>query len=87
VRIDRTSSLGEFLNRPWVRRPIAVLGDVHGGIVVHQNQNHAQLMEDINTQELNELVELIAAATELDLDELLTDFLVGPYPTKRAQDN
>jgi len=44
-------------------------------------------MEDINTQELNELVELIANATELDLDELLTDFLVGPYPTKRAQDN
>lgn len=44
-------------------------------------------MEEINTQELNELVELIASATEVDLDELLTDFLVGPYPTKRAQDN
>jgi len=44
-------------------------------------------MEDLNTYELNELVEVIANATEIDLDELLTDFLVGPYPTKRAQDN
>jgi hypothetical protein len=81
------SSLGQFLNRPSVARPIAVLGDVHGGTVVHLTPRPAQRMEDINTQELNELVELIANATEVDLDELLTDFLVGPYPTKRAQDN
>ena len=64
-----------------------MLGDVHGGTVVHLTQNSSGVMEDINTQELNELVELIANASELDLDELLTDFLVGPYPTKRAQDN
>lgn len=44
-------------------------------------------MEEITTHELNELVEVIAQATEIDLDDLLTDFLVGPYPTKRAQDN
>jgi hypothetical protein len=44
-------------------------------------------MEEITTQELNELIELIAQASEIDLDDLLTDFLVGPYPTRRAQDN
>lgn len=44
-------------------------------------------MEDITTQELNELVEIIELATELELDDLLTDFLIAPYPTKRAQDN
>ena len=78
------SSLGGFMKRRLGERPIAVLGDVHGW---SRRLPTAQLMEDITTTELNELVELIENATEVDLDELLTDFLVGPYPTKRAQDN
>jgi hypothetical protein len=44
-------------------------------------------MQDISTQELNELVDQIRAAAEQELDELLTDMLVAPYPTKRSQDN
>jgi hypothetical protein len=62
------------------------LGDVHGGTVVRPLQEQ-DVMEEITTQELNELIELIAKASEIDLDDLLTDFLVGPYPTRRAQDN
>jgi hypothetical protein len=44
-------------------------------------------MEEITTQELTELIDIIAASSDMELDELLTDFLVAPYPTKRAQDN
>ena len=44
-------------------------------------------MEEITTQELTDLVDIIRSASELELDDLLTDFLVAPYPTKRAQDN
>ena len=44
-------------------------------------------MQEISTQELTELVDQICAIGEHELDELLTDLLVAPYPTKRSQDN
>ena len=44
-------------------------------------------MEEITTQELTELVDVIYAASQLQLDDMLTDLLVRPYPTKRSQDN
>ena len=44
-------------------------------------------MEEMTTEELLELVDVIKASSENELDELLTDFLVRPYPTKRSQDN
>jgi hypothetical protein len=44
-------------------------------------------MEEITTHELTELVDLLKAASEIELDDLLTDLLVAPYPTKRSQDN
>ena len=62
------------------------MGDVHGGTVVH-HFNSGQIMEELTTQDLTELVDLIATASQIEMDDLLTDFLVAPYPTKRAQDN
>ncbi len=44
-------------------------------------------MEDLTTQELEELVDIIEDSSETDRDELLTDMLIRPYPTKRSQDN
>ena len=44
-------------------------------------------MEDMTTQELEELVDIIEDSSETDRDELLTDLLIRPYPTKRSQDN
>ena len=41
----------------------------------------------MTTQELGELMDLIEDSSETDRDELLTDLLIRPYPTKRSQDN
>jgi hypothetical protein len=44
-------------------------------------------MQQMNTDELVELVTHLELSTEETRDELLTDFLVRPYPTKATQDN
>jgi hypothetical protein len=41
----------------------------------------------MNTDELAELLTQLELSTEDSRDELLTDFLVRPYPTKATQDN
>ena len=41
----------------------------------------------MNTDELAELLTQLELSTEDSRDELLTDFLVRPYPTKVTQDN
>jgi hypothetical protein len=41
----------------------------------------------MNTDELAELLTQLELSTEDSRDELLTDFLVRPYPTKSTQDN
>jgi hypothetical protein len=40
-------------------------------------------MQDMTTDELAELLTQLELSTEDSRDELLTDFLVRPYPTKR----
>jgi hypothetical protein len=44
-------------------------------------------MQQMNTDELAELLTQLELSTEETRDELLTDFLVRPYPTKVTQDN
>jgi hypothetical protein len=44
-------------------------------------------MQDMTTDELAELLTQLELGTEDSRDELLTDFLVRPYPTKSTQDN
>jgi hypothetical protein len=44
-------------------------------------------MQNMSTDELTELVTQLELSTEDSRDELLTDFLVRPYPTKITQDN
>jgi hypothetical protein len=44
-------------------------------------------MQDMTTDELGELLAQLELSTEDSRDELLTDFLVRPYPTKSTQDN
>jgi hypothetical protein len=44
-------------------------------------------MQDMTTDELAELLAQLELSTEDSRDELLTDFLVRPYPTKSTQDN
>jgi hypothetical protein len=44
-------------------------------------------MPQMNVDELTELVTQLELSTEDTRDELLTDFLVRPYPTKMTQDN
>src|SRR4051794_39878579 len=44
-------------------------------------------MQDMTTDELAELLAQLELSTEDSRDELLTDFLVRPYPTKHTQDN
>ena len=44
-------------------------------------------MQDMTTDELAELLAQLELSTEDSRDELLTDFLVRPYPTKMTQDN
>jgi hypothetical protein len=44
-------------------------------------------MQQMNTDELSELLAQLELSTEETRDELLTDFLVRPYPTKVTQDN
>jgi hypothetical protein len=44
-------------------------------------------MQDMTTDELAELLTQLELSTEDSRDELLTDFLVRPYPTKSTQDN
>ncbi|WCB93653.1 hypothetical protein DSM104299_02369 [Baekduia alba] len=44
-------------------------------------------MQDMTTDELAELLAQLELSTEDSRDELLTDFLVRPYPTKVTQDN
>jgi hypothetical protein len=41
----------------------------------------------MNTDELAELLTQLELGTEDTRDELLTDLLVRPYPTKVTQDN
>jgi len=47
----------------------------------------ARSMQDMTTDELAELLAQLELSTEDSRDELLTDFLVRPYPTKSTQDN
>jgi hypothetical protein len=47
----------------------------------------AKHMQDMTTDELAELLTQLELSTEDSRDELLTDFLVRPYPTKSTQDN
>jgi hypothetical protein len=51
----------------------------------HPARTHA--MQDMTTDELAELLAQLELSTEDSRDELLTDFLVRPYPTKSTQDN
>jgi hypothetical protein len=44
-------------------------------------------MQEMTTDELAELLAQLELSTEDSRDELLTDFLVRPYPTKVTQDN
>jgi hypothetical protein len=44
-------------------------------------------MPQMTTDELTELVTQLELSTEETRDELLTDFLVRPYPTRATQDN
>jgi len=44
-------------------------------------------MPQMTVDELTELVTQLEISTEDTRDELLTDFLVRPYPTKITQDN
>jgi hypothetical protein len=44
-------------------------------------------MNEITVDELGELLAQLELSTEESRDELLTDLLVRPYPTKVTQDN
>jgi hypothetical protein len=44
-------------------------------------------MPQMTSDELAELLTQLELSTEETRDELLTDFLVRPYPTKVTQDN
>jgi hypothetical protein len=44
-------------------------------------------MPEMTMDELQELLTQLELSTEDSRDELLTDFLVRPYPTKVTQDN
>jgi hypothetical protein len=44
-------------------------------------------MQQMTSEELDDLVTQLELSTEETRDELLTDFLVRPYPTKVTQDN
>jgi hypothetical protein len=44
-------------------------------------------MQNMTMDELAELLTQLELSTEESRDELLTDFLVRPYPTKVTQDN
>jgi hypothetical protein len=46
-----------------------------------------QEMPEMTMDELQELLTQLELSTEDSRDELLTDFLVRPYPTKVTQDN
>jgi hypothetical protein len=51
------------------------------------SRKDAYAMQDMTTDELAELLAQLELSTEDSRDELLTDFLVRPYPTKSTQDN
>ena len=51
------------------------------------SQGRHPAMQDMTTDELAELLAQLELSTEDSRDELLTDFLVRPYPTKVTQDN
>jgi hypothetical protein len=55
-------------------------------IIVTPGKDASQ-MQDMTTDELAELLAQLELSTEDSRDELLTDFLVRPYPTKSTQDN
>ena len=44
-------------------------------------------MQQMTSEELADLVTQLELSTEESRDELLTDFLVRPYPTTVTQDN
>jgi hypothetical protein len=44
-------------------------------------------MQQMTLEELGDLLTQLELSTEESRDELLTDFLVRPYPTKVTQDN
>jgi hypothetical protein len=44
-------------------------------------------MQQMTSDELAELLTQLEISDEESRDELLTDFLVRPYPTKVTQDN
>jgi hypothetical protein len=44
-------------------------------------------MNPITATELRRLLAKIKTVTDEDRDDLLTDFLMRPYPTRRTQDN
>jgi hypothetical protein len=44
-------------------------------------------MPEMTTDELIDLLTQLELSTEESRDELLTDFLVRPYPTKATQDS
>jgi hypothetical protein len=52
-----------------------------------QNPARKPPMQQMNSDELADLVTQLELSTEETRDELLTDFLVRPYPTKGTQDN
>jgi hypothetical protein len=52
-----------------------------------QQGRTAMPQPQMNTDELAELLTQLELSTEDSRDELLTDFLVRPYPTKGTQDN
>jgi hypothetical protein len=52
-----------------------------------RHRKDASAMQDMTTDELAELLAQLELSTEDSRDELLTDFLVRPYPTKVTQDN
>jgi hypothetical protein len=56
-------------------------------IPVRRRSKDARTMPEMTMDELQELLTQLELSTEDSRDELLTDFLVRPYPTKGTQDN
>jgi hypothetical protein len=44
-------------------------------------------MNPITATELRRILDKLKNVSDEDRDDLLTDFLVRPYPTRRTQDN
>jgi hypothetical protein len=56
-------------------------------LLLPPQQGRTMPQPQMNTDELAELLTQLELGTEDSRDELLTDFLVRPYPTKATQDN